>query len=82
MIEATEKTEDRKYISFVKNLVKEYIRRPNSIIAMVISCKDDMENQSIKVKINKLRLIIYYNDNYYSIYVIKIKFNNNNNNSV
>ena len=49
LIQATDLQEDTKYIDMVQNLVLSYIKKASAIIAMVISCKDDMENQSIKV---------------------------------
>lgn len=48
LIETTEHPEDRVFINVVRSMVLSYISKPNSIIAMTISCKDDMENQAIK----------------------------------
>lgn len=48
LIETTEHPEDRVFIDVVRDMVLSYINKPNSIIAMTISCKDDMENQAIK----------------------------------
>ena len=47
LIFAIEKKEDAKFIDLVKNLIVDTIKKPNTLIACVISCKDDMENQMI-----------------------------------
>ena len=47
LIFAIEKEEDTLYIELVSNLVRDTLRKPNTLIAAVISCKDDMENQII-----------------------------------
>ena len=47
LIFAMAKKEDQKYIDLVRNLVVDTVKKPNTLIAAVISCKDDMENQLI-----------------------------------
>ena len=47
LIFAIEKKEDAKFIDLVKNLIVDTVKKPNTLIAAVISCKDDMENQMI-----------------------------------
>ena len=47
LIFATEDPNDAQYIQLVKKLVIDTISKPNTLIACVVSCKDDMENQMI-----------------------------------
>eukprot|EP01083_Nonionella_stella_P279783 951669_1 len=47
LIQATEFKEDEVYIEMIRELVKDYMRRPNTLIVPVVSCKDDMENQGV-----------------------------------
>ena len=53
MISAVEDQNDTKYIDLVMNMVLDYIKNDNTLIAAVISCKDDMENQIINTLIKK-----------------------------
>eukprot|EP01083_Nonionella_stella_P035927 98012_1 len=48
MIQAADKREDEKYIHLIRDMVMGYISKEDAIIAMVISCKDDMENQAMR----------------------------------
>ena len=43
--EHTDKQEDKKFIDLIKELVKHYISKENSIIVATITCKDEIDNQ-------------------------------------
>ncbi|CAG8503439.1 7611_t:CDS:2 [Diversispora eburnea] len=47
IIHHTEKAEDRKFIDLIKELVKEYIKKEQSIIIATITCRDEIDNQAI-----------------------------------
>lgn len=53
LIQAVENEIDARYIDLVRFLVEDYIRRPNTLIAAVIACNNDMENQLINHLIRK-----------------------------
>eukprot|EP01083_Nonionella_stella_P194314 716766_1 len=53
LIQYIEHEEDRKYIKLVEDLVVHYIKKPNTIIVVIISCKDDIENQVVKALASK-----------------------------
>eukprot|EP00455_Lapot_gusevi_P011060 TRINITY_DN15079_c0_g1_i1.p1 TRINITY_DN15079_c0_g1~~TRINITY_DN15079_c0_g1_i1.p1 ORF type:complete len:186 (-),score=16.58 TRINITY_DN15079_c0_g1_i1:80-637(-) len=47
LIQVTETKEDERYIGLVKGLVQHYIANDQTIIATVITCTDDIDNQGI-----------------------------------
>ncbi|RHZ78949.1 hypothetical protein Glove_153g30 [Diversispora epigaea] len=47
IIRHTEKAEDRKFINLIEELVKEYIKKEQSIIIATITCRDEIDNQAI-----------------------------------